>query len=147
MKRIENKGTPRSHAVVWEQDISSYEDIILARQKVKSLMQGMGFSLLAQTRVITAVSELARNIVIHAGGGGKMSVSEASRTDKRSGLKCIFEDSGPGIEDIDKAMQAGFSTSNSLGLGLGGAKKLCNEFQIESVSGKGTSITIIEWLP
>jgi len=147
MKKIENSKRPsRTRAGVWEQEISSYEDIILARQKVKLLMEEMGFSILAQTRIVTAVSELARNIVIHA-GSGKMSVCEVSKTNKTGGLRCVFEDEGPGIKDIEKAMQAGFSTSNSLGLGLSGAKKLSNEFHIESVLGKGTTIAIIEWLP
>jgi serine/threonine-protein kinase RsbT len=146
MKKTENNKNP-SRAEVWEQEISIYEDIILARQKVKVMMQEMGFSVLAQTRIVTAVSELARNIVIHAGGKGRMSVCEVSKTGKRGGLKCIFEDRGPGIENIEKAMQSGFSTSNSLGLGLSGAKKLCNEFYIESFLGKGTTVTIIEWLP
>ncbi len=129
----------------FEVSLSSYEDIILARQKVKSLMQAMGFSLLAQTRIVTAVSELARNVVIHA-GRGTMSVYEMIKTNNTKGIKCIFEDQGPGIQDIEQALKEGFSTLKSLGLGLGGAKKLCNEFHIDSAPGKGTTVSISEWL-
>lgn len=125
--------------------ISNFEDIILARQKVKFLMEEMCFSLLAQTRIVTAVSELARNMVTHA-GQGKMTVSQVKGKRRARGLKCIFKDNGPGIQNIDEAMKEGFSTANSLGLGLGGAKKLCNEFTIDSIPGKGTNISIIEWL-
>lgn len=125
--------------------IANYEDIILARQKVKTLMNEMGFSVLAQTRVITAVSELARNIVVHA-DQGIMTTHQVTRKN-RKGVESVFEDQGPGISNIDQAMQEGFSTSGSLGLGLSGAKKLCNEFHIESVPGKGTRITITEWMP
>lgn len=125
--------------------ISNYEDIILARQKVKLLMQATGFSVLAQTRIVTAVSELARNMVIHA-TQGTATVCQISKRSGTKGLKCIFEDKGPGIKNIDEAMKEGFSTANSLGLGLSGAKKLCNEFKIESAEGKGTTVTIIEWL-
>ncbi|MDM8514830.1 anti-sigma regulatory factor [Desulfobacterales bacterium HSG16] len=135
----------RQNSESFEIMISNFEDIILARQKVKFLMGEMCFSLLAQTRIVTAVSELARNMVTHA-GQGKMTLFQVDGKRKTRGLKCIFEDKGPGIQNIDEAMQEGFSTANSLGLGLGGAKKLCNEFKIESVPGKGTSISIIEWL-
>jgi serine/threonine-protein kinase RsbT len=124
--------------------ISTYEDIILARQKVKLLMQETGFSVLSQTRIVTAVSELARNIVVHA-KQGTMSVSKIRRGNSK-GLKCIFKDQGPGIANIDAAMREGFSTSGSLGLGLSGSKKLCKEFHIESTPEEGTTITIVEWL-
>lgn len=129
----------------FELPVSSYEDIILARQKVKVLMQAMGFSVLAQTRVVTAVSELARNIIIHA-VRGSISVYEITKINNIKGIKCVFEDRGPGIEDIEQAMKEGFSTSKSLGLGLGGAKRLCKEFHIDSVVGKGTTVSITEWL-
>lgn len=138
MKKSENNE-------IFEVMISNYEDIILARQKVKQEMAEMGFSVLSQTRIVTAVSELARNIIIHA-GQGRVSVYKTERPRKKKGLKCIFKDSGPGIVNIDEAMTEGFSTSNSLGLGLGGSKKLCHDFHIDSVPGKGTTITIIEWL-
>jgi serine/threonine-protein kinase RsbT len=127
------------------QDISvaNYEDVILARQKARELMQAMGFSLLAQTRMVTAVSELARNMVVHA-GRGQMAVHSVEKPNHK-GIECVFQDNGPGIQNIDQVMRQGFSTSNSLGLGLGGAKNLCGEFDIQSRVGKGTRIKIREW--
>lgn len=125
-----------------EVSISSDEDVILARQKVRFITQELGFSLLDQTRIVTAVSELARNIVVHA-KEGKMSVF---KTEKRPGLRLVFEDKGPGIPNIDQAMEVGFSTVGSLGLGLKGAKRLTDEFDIITEIGKGTTISIIKWL-
>lgn len=125
--------------------VATYEDIILARQKVKEIMQKMGFSVLAQTRIVTAVSELARNMVVHA-GGGVMSVFQTQPPGSRRGITCIFQDQGPGIPDINMAMKAGFSTSNSMGLGLSGSQKLCKEFSIESTVGRGTRVSITEWI-
>jgi serine/threonine-protein kinase RsbT len=122
--------------------VGSYEDIILARQKIRIIIQEAGFSLLDQTRIITAVSELGRNIVVHA-KEGHISVFKLSG---REGIKIIFQDNGPGIPNISKAMEAGFSTVCSLGLGLSGSKKLSDEFDIKSIPGKGTTITIIKWL-
>ncbi len=127
-----------------EVPISNYEDIIAARQKVKQFMETMGYSAIARTRIVTAVSELARNIVIHA-DKGTMSVYRIANANNRNGIQCVFEDHGPGIPDIDLAMKEGFSTANSLGLGLSGAKKLSNEFFIESVVNKGTKVAITEW--
>ncbi len=124
--------------------VVSFEEVILARQKVRSLMESLGFPLLAQTRIVTAVSELARNMVIHAKNGNLK--AEKIERGGRLGVQCIFQDQGPGIADIETAMQEGFSTTNSLGIGLSGSKKLCNEFSITSSPGKGTKITIAEWL-
>ena len=123
--------------------ILNYEDVIVARQRVRELMSQMKFSLLDQTRVVTAVSELARNIIVHA-DKGKMTL-ERHDSGHRMGFSCIFEDQGPGITDLDVAMKEGYSTTNSLGLGLSGSKKLCNEFSIQSKPGKGTTIKIAEW--
>lgn len=137
MKPDEQQGTK-----IIEVSISSDEDVIFARQKVRSISQQIGFSLLDQTRIVTAVSELARNIVIHA-KEGKMSVF---KIEKRQGLQLIFEDKGPGISDINRALEVGFSTVGSLGLGLKGAKSLTDEFDIKSEMGKGTTVSIIKWL-
>lgn len=126
-----------------ELTISNYEDVIFARQKVRELMQVMAFSLLEQTRIVTAVSELARNIVVHAKQGTM--TARVVTENQKSGVRCVFEDQGPGIPDIDRAMQQGFSTSNSLGLGLSGARNLCAEFRISSTPGRGTTVTITEW--
>jgi serine/threonine-protein kinase RsbT len=123
--------------------LASYEDVILVRQKARELMQALGFSLLSQTRIVTAVSELARNIVVHAGNG--LVTVKPVQAPHRTGIECVFQDKGPGIQNIEQAMRQGFSTSRSLGLGLGGAKKLCAEFDIQSSAGKGTRVTIREW--
>lgn len=137
MKHEEEPGSK-----IIEVSISSDEDVILARQKVRSISQQIGFSLLDQTRIVTAVSELARNIVVHA-KEGKMSVF---KTERKPGLRFVFEDKGPGIPDIDRAMVVGFSTVGSLGLGLKGAKSLTDDFEIISEIGKGTTVSIIKWL-
>ncbi|MBF0233385.1 MAG: anti-sigma regulatory factor [Desulfamplus sp.] len=129
--------------------ILNYEDVIFARQKVREMMNEMKFSLLDQTRVVTAVSELSRNIIVHA-GKGQMTISRydgKNRADSqnRIGFTCIFEDKGPGIADLEMAMKEGYSTTKSLGLGLSGSKKLCRNFSIKSTPGKGTRIEIAEW--
>src|SRR3972149_2999243 len=97
-----------------------------------------------QARLLTVVSELARNIVVHA-KGGKVSVFKTRAGDK-TGLKVVFEDKGPGIPDIERALQEGFSTVGSMGIGLKGAKRLVDESDIKSFPGKGTTVTIIKWL-
>ncbi|MBF0112400.1 MAG: anti-sigma regulatory factor [Desulfamplus sp.] len=125
--------------------IANFENVILGRQRVREMMNSLGFSLLDQTRIVTAVSELARNIVVHAGGCGEMIISAIEKNNKK-GIECIFKDQGKGIADVNMALQKGFSTSNSLGLGLSGAKNLCQEFEINSVVGKGTQVTIREWV-
>jgi serine/threonine-protein kinase RsbT len=122
--------------------VGSYEDIIFARQKIRFITQEIGFSLLDQTRIITSVSELGRNIVVHA----KEGYIFVYKLTGKEGLKIVFEDKGPGISDICKAMEAGFSTVDSLGLGLSGSKNLLDKFDIKSIPGKGTTVTIIKWL-
>ena len=125
--------------------IATYEDIIVARQAVKTRMRDMGFSILAQTRMVTAVSELARNIIVHA-ESGRMTTDSVVEAGGRSGIACTFEDTGPGIADIDRALTAGFSTVRSMGLGLSGARQLCRSFDIQSTVGVGTRVWIAEWL-
>ena len=127
---------------IFEAAIDSYEDIILARQKVGEIAAGMGFSLLNQTRIVTAVSELARNIVVHARSGRMIVVKAVGRT----GITIRFEDEGPGIADIGRALEAGYSTANSLGLGLQGAKRLTDKMEIASSPGKGTTVVVTKWL-
>jgi len=129
---------------VGEISVMSDEDVILARQRVRLQAQETGFTLLNQTKLVTAVSELARNLVVHA-RGGKVSVFKTKAGDK-TGLKVVFEDKGPGIPDVERAMQEGFSTIGSMGLGLKGAKRLVDEFDIKSFPGKGTTVTITKWL-
>ena len=129
---------------VGEISVMSDEDVILARQRVRLQAQETGFTLLNQTKLVTAVSELARNLVVHA-RGGKVSVFKTKAGDK-TGLKVVFEDKGPGIPDVERVMQEGFSTIGSMGLGLKGAKRLVDEFDIKSFPGKGTTVTITKWL-
>lgn len=104
----------------------------------------VGFSLVEQTKIVTAASELARNTVIY-GGGGEMRIERLYEGPKRTGLRLTFEDQGPGITDIDLALRDGFTTGNGLGLGLNGARKLSHEFDIRSKPGEGTRVTITRW--
>ena len=117
-------------------------DIIKARQLVRDCALSVGLSLVDQTKLVTAASELARNTVVH-GRGGEMRL-QGLNDQSRRGVRVIFSDQGPGITDIDQAMKDGFSTRGGLGLGLGGAKRLANEFEIASEPGKGT-VTIVRW--
>jgi serine/threonine-protein kinase RsbT len=118
------------------------EDVILARQKVRGIAVEMGFGLLDQTRIVTAASELARNIVVHA-GEGRMSVYKMK---ERPGLMLVFDDQGPGIANLPLAMTEGYSSVGSLGLGLQGARKLSDKFDIRTDPGAGTTITLVKWL-
>jgi len=120
------------------------EDVVRARQIVRSRAMEVGFSLVEQTKIVTAASELARNTVIY-GGGGEMRVERVYGGPKRNGLRLTFEDKGPGIADIDLALRDGFTTGNGLGLGLNGARKLSHEFDIWSKPGEGTRVTITRW--
>lgn len=119
-------------------------DIVRARQVTRDSAVDIGFKLVEQTKIVTAVSELARNTLVH-GKGGFMLLEALQKDDLRKGLRVVFEDKGPGILNIEQAMQDGFSTGNSLGLGLGGAKRLSNEFEIMSTPGEGTRVTIARW--
>jgi len=120
------------------------EDVVRARQIVRSRAMEVGFSLVEQTKIVTAASELARNTVIY-GGGGEMHVERVYGGPKRNGLRLTFEDKGPGIADIGMAMQDGYSTSGGLGLGLPGTRRLMDDFEITSDYGKGTTITVRRW--
>jgi serine/threonine-protein kinase RsbT len=115
-------------------------DVVLARQKVRAWAIEQGFGLVDQTKLVTAASELARNTLIHGGGGSVL--LEALNDGSRKGLRLTFEDHGPGIPDIELAMKDGYTTGTGLGLGLSGSKRLCNEFAISSKVGEGTRISI-----
>lgn len=128
---------------VVEIGIGGYEDIILARQRARVEAQRLGFNIIDQTKIVTAVSELARNIVVHA-GSGVMRIGLAS---PGPGLVFTFVDQGPGMADVPRALSKGYSTSNSLGLGLGGAKALGDRLDIQSQPGRGASITFTKYLP
>ncbi len=119
------------------------EDIVRMRQAVREQATGFGFSLVDQTKMVTAASELARNTVLY-GGGGEVIV-EPLVEGRRKGVRLTFIDQGPGIADIDTAMRDGYTTGSGLGLGLGGAKRLSNEFEIASRVGQGTRVRITRW--
>jgi serine/threonine-protein kinase RsbT len=123
--------------------IRNSEDVVLVRQAVRGKAVEVGFSLVDQTKIVTATSELARNTLIHGGGG--WASAHIVENMGRKGLRVVFEDSGPGISDIERALQDGFTSGAGLGLGLGGAKRLSNEFEIKSKPGEGTRITIVRW--
>ena len=119
------------------------QDVVPFRNRVKEYAVKMGMSLVNQTKLITAASELVRNMLKY-GGGGKTTIEVVSRG-RENGIRLIFADQGPGIKDINLAMQDGYSTGKSLGLGLPGAKRLVSEFDVQSEVGKGTIITLIKW--
>ena len=123
--------------------IKTEADIVQARQTVRKWATAQAFPLVDQTKIVTAASELARNTVIY-GKGGTMRL-EAINEGIRKGLRLTFEDEGPGIADLDRALTDGFTTGNGLGLGLSGAKRLSNEFHIESTPGRGTRVMIARW--
>ena len=126
-----------------EAPLRSEHDIVLARQQVRRLTQELGFSLVDQTKMVTAASELARNALIY-GRGGTMRW-EILQRDGYRGLKLLFADEGPGIPNIDLAMTDGWTSGSGLGLGLTGAKRLVNEFALDTQVGGGTRVTITRW--
>lgn len=118
-------------------------DIVASRQTVRGLTQRLKFSLVDQTKLITATSELSRNTVTY-GGGGEMDWTIVER-DGKSGIKLQFRDSGPGIPDLELALKDGWSSGKGMGLGLSGSKRLVHEFHIESAPGAGTCVSITRW--
>lgn len=123
--------------------VRSEQDIVIVRQKVRQWAVQCRFSIVDQTKMVTAASELARNMWIY-GGGGEVKMTEIHSGNK-VGLKVNFSDEGPGIPDISEALRDGFTSGSGMGLGLGGAKRLVNEFEIQSEPGKGTRVTITRW--
>jgi serine/threonine-protein kinase RsbT len=123
--------------------INSGEDVVRIRQVVRTATVDAGFSLVDQTKFVTAASELARNTLQH-GGGGRVQL-DTFETGAKKGVRLVFEDEGPDIPDVERALQDGFTTGGGLGLGLSGARRLSNEFKIESTLGKGTRVTIARW--
>jgi serine/threonine-protein kinase RsbT len=123
--------------------IRSSEDVVRVRQIVREWSVALGLSLVDQTKIVTAASELARNTLDY-GGGGTIKL-EALNSEFRKGLRLSFEDQGPGIPDIEMALKDGYTTGNGLGLGLSGARRLSNEFEISSRVGEGTRVTITRW--
>ena len=126
-----------------EAPLRSDHDIVLARQQVRRLTQELKFSLVDQTKMVTAASELARNALIY-GGGGRMEW-DVLNVEGRMGLKLRFADDGPGIPNLDLALTDGWTSGNGLGMGLTGSKRLVNEFDIDTKVGAGTRVTIARW--
>ncbi|RZJ13615.1 MAG: anti-sigma regulatory factor [Rubrivivax sp.] len=123
--------------------VASEPDIVLARQQVRRLTQELKFSLVDQTKMITAASELARNTLVY-GGGGAMEWSLVN-SGVRTGLKLSFVDRGPGIPDLDLALKDGWTSGSGMGMGLSGSKRLVNDFEIDTAVGRGTRVTITRW--
>lgn len=123
--------------------IRSSADIVTVRQRVRAWSAELRFSLVDQTKMVTAASELARN-TLEYGKGGEV-LLEIVEESPRRGLRLVFEDRGPGIPDVDLALRDGYTTGGGLGLGLGGAKRLVNEFDIESTPGHGTRVIAVRW--
>ena len=124
-------------------ELAASDDIVKVRLAVRRKLVDLKFSLIDQTKMVTAASEIARNAIDH-GGGGILTLEQLEDGGK-TGLRLTFEDHGTGIADIDLAMKDGYSTANGLGLGLGGSKRLVNEFSIDSVPGRGTIVILTRW--
>jgi serine/threonine-protein kinase RsbT len=118
-------------------------DVVMVRQTVRTWSVQQGFSLVDQTKMVTAASEIARNTVNY-GGGGTVRI-EVLADGIRKGLRLVFEDQGPGIKDVELALRDGYTTGTGLGMGLGGARRLVNQFSIESSPGRGTRVTLTKW--
>lgn len=129
---------------LFEIHIKDEKDIVSARQRAREAAKNMNFSITDQTRIITAVSELSRNIYVYASTGSV--IIEDASSDTKRGIMITFEDEGPGIPDINKAMEEGFTTGKGMGLGLPGSKRLMDDFSITSQPDKGTKIIIKKWL-
>jgi serine/threonine-protein kinase RsbT len=126
-----------------QRTVQSAEDVVAIRQAVRQRAVELGFNLVDQTKIVTAASELARNTVQY-GGGGRVTI-DAVEDFGRRGIRLTFEDDGPGIPDVELAMKDGYTTGGGLGLGLSGARRLSNDFTIDSTPGKGTRVTITRW--
>jgi len=132
--------TPGTNNVI---EVRNSGDVVMVRQAVRMCAVEAGFGLVDQTKIVTAASELARNMIEY-GGGGTAGI-ETVTNGARKGLKVTFQDHGPGIPDIEMAMRDGYTTGTGFGLGLGGAKRLVNEFEISSRVGEGTRVVITRW--
>ena len=123
--------------------IRNGDDVVRVRQEVRRYALEAGLGLVDQTKIVTAASELARNTLDYGKGG--QAVMDLVQSGARRGVRIVFEDKGPGIPDIEMALRDGYTSGKGMGLGLGGAKRLCNEFAITSTPGHGTTVTIARW--
>jgi len=123
--------------------IAGNSDVVIVRQQVRTSAQQVGLSLVDQTKLVTAASELARNALTYAGGGHVR--IEVVSNGLRDGLRLSFTDEGPGIPDVDQALTDGWSTGGGLGLGLSGSRRLVDEFELRSEPGEGTQVTVVKW--
>jgi serine/threonine-protein kinase RsbT len=123
--------------------IKDSSDVVFVRQRVRVWAIGLKLSLVDQTKIVTAASELGRNTLEH-GGGGKLEIAEVTNG-LRKGIRLTFSDKGPGIADVKQALTDGFTSKQGMGLGLGGSKRLVNEFEIQTAPGEGTTVTVIRW--
>ncbi|MGA5894411.1 anti-sigma regulatory factor [Streptomyces venetus] len=131
------------HAAPASLPIGSDADLAWVRQQVRQAAAELGFGLVQQTKLVTAASELARNTLVH-GGGGHVMITPLD-TGQSHGLRLTFVDAGPGIRDLDQAMTDGYTSGGGLGLGMSGAKRLVQEFEVESRPGEGTTVTVTAW--
>jgi serine/threonine-protein kinase RsbT len=127
-----------------ELPIQSGDDVVRVRQQVRVVAAGSGLSLVDQTKLVTAASELARNALVH-GGGGTARVEVVTSATGRTGVRVGFSDDGPGIADVDLALTDGWTSGSGLGLGLSGARRLVDEFELTSKPGGGTSVSVVKW--
>jgi serine/threonine-protein kinase RsbT len=127
-----------------ELPIRSGDDVVRVRQQVRMVAEKNGLSLVDQTKVVTAASELARNALVH-GGGGTARIEVVTSGLGKSGVRIGFSDEGPGIGDIDLALTDGWTTGHGLGMGLSGARRLVDEFELTSKPGAGTSVVVVKW--
>lgn len=129
----------------WRVVVAGEEGIVAARQQAREVAKELGFGLVDQSRVATAVSELARNVVRYANGGRGEVVVREMEADSRVGIEVVVSDEGPGIADIELALRDGYSTIGSMGMGLPGARRLMDHLVIDSAPGRGTTVTIAKW--
>jgi serine/threonine-protein kinase RsbT len=127
-----------------ELPIRSGDDVVRVRQQVRTVAAENGLSLVDQTKLVTAASELARNTLVH-GGGGVAGIEVVKSANGRTGIKLHFTDDGPGIPDVNLALTDGWTTGSGLGLGLSGARRLVDEFELNSKTGAGTSVMVVKW--
>ncbi|TDB87815.1 anti-sigma regulatory factor [Actinomadura sp. KC216] len=137
-------GTSGGGAPGEEVPIASNDDVVRVRQLVRAAAAAAGLSLVDQTKIVTAASELARNTYAH-GGGGTMRVVQATGARGGRGVRIVFTDEGPGIADVEQALGEGWTSGAGLGLGLSGARRLSDEFDLRSEPGKGTTVTVAKW--